>query len=378
MKGPISAYAEEPARNQHELGGRWAYLRVRGGTPVVESGVGALVGLSPRTRRNPSRAILVREGAGPISAYAEEPLHRTQDHRLSGAYLRVRGGTSFCAASTTGEGGLSPRARRNPHRDHVQKRAPGPISACAEEPRPGPRSTLRCRAYLRVRGGTGCCGRCWAAHGGLSPRARRNRACAHRHPRWRGPISACAEEPWGLERAQDSDGVYLRVRGGTADQIGADPPMGGLSPRARRNRGICVVHHEIDGPISACAEEPILARTRARKSSAYLRVRGGTTSTFNLPDTRGGLSPRARRNRSHRELTGERRGPISACAEEPVASRCRSVFSRAYLRVRGGTPCLLRHLHEKAGLSPRARRNQRRRRAAQGTGGPISACAEEP
>ena len=151
-----------------------AYLRARGGTASMIAVDGRCAGLSPRTRRNPSR------------------VERRTDR--SGLSPRTRRNhVDACHCARIGRRGLSPRTRRNPRTDG-QAVSTGPISAHAEEP--------QCQlAQLRN-------ARPISAHAeepslpaldrrlaGLSPRTRRNPAPQSRRAVAQGPISAHAEEP---------------------------------------------------------------------------------------------------------------------------------------------------------------------------------------
>ena len=71
--GPISANAEEPWQAQEYRQSARAYLRERGGTGLKQQATEMRDGLSPRTRRNHSFALVPRGAVGPISANAEEP-----------------------------------------------------------------------------------------------------------------------------------------------------------------------------------------------------------------------------------------------------------------------------------------------------------------
>ena len=198
--------------------GLWAYLRARGGT-VPEEASSAAEGLSPRTRRNPSRH-RNEVGDGPISAHAEEPTYTL-------AYMPGSIGPISAHAEeppiTPSDGPISAHAEEPSGPSQC-----GPISAHAEEPLHGPCSVIYARAYLRARGGTRrhdsarrLSRRAYlrargnlstiASASGLSPRTRRNRPASvrfraylrarggtgsrHRRARRAGPISAHAEEP---------------------------------------------------------------------------------------------------------------------------------------------------------------------------------------
>ena len=54
-------------------------------------------------------------------------------------------------------------------------------------------------------------------------------------------------------------------------------PFEGLSPRARGNLGLVFGLDDFQGPIPACAGEPIGRNAAASDAGAYPRVRGGTS-----------------------------------------------------------------------------------------------------
>ncbi len=234
-RGPISAYAEEPWTGRPSRCGVRAYLRVRGGT--VERSHVELdpVGLSPRKRRNLRSDALQDAQCGPISAYAEEPARPSGRAAETEAYLRVRGGTALPGGANLVRTGLPPRTRRN--REVVKTREPDkrPISAYAEERGFVHHERHNYGAYLRVPGGTEIDKWHAAMEHGLSPRTRRNqnrRRAAHRRA---GPISAYAEEPAFAISWRFAARAYLRVRGGTSRIAERRAISLGLSPRTRRN-----------------------------------------------------------------------------------------------------------------------------------------------
>ena len=93
-----------------------------------------------------------------------------------------------------------------------------------------------------------------------------------------GTISAGAEEPPALIARADGAEDYLRGCGGTRRAEGPEAVELGLSPRVRRNLGICAPDIKVHGTISAGAEEPIRAPTIGNDGRDYLRGCGGTTS----------------------------------------------------------------------------------------------------
>ncbi len=252
------------------------------------------------------------------------------------------------------------------------------ISACAEEPsRPAP-CWAAAWVDLRVRGGAGVGRRAASPRSGRSPRARRSLERANGDPLGQGSISACAEEPAGFSGPAGSARVDLRVRGGAGAVGGYGFDDRGRSPRARRSHELVAPITDGNGSISACAEEPGSLVTLLARVKVDLRVRGGAQTYILRADQSPGRSPRARRSRvtsdEHRQLQGS----ISACAEEPARAQSPSRATRVDLRVRGGAAESRHHRGTRAGRSPRARRSQASMTEGLIGTGSISACAEEP
>ena len=70
-------------------------------------------------------------------------------------------------------------------------------------------------AYPRLRGGTEARDALSGDEVGLSPPARGNRTGSACLDRRRGPIPACAGEPWAFRIGRCPDWAYPRLRGGT-------------------------------------------------------------------------------------------------------------------------------------------------------------------
>ena len=212
---------------------------------------------------------------------------------------------------------------------------------------------------------------------GLSPRVRGNREAFFGLVPAIGPIPACAGQPGALVAVAVFFGAYPRVCGATAPVPGFFFSYVGLSPRVRGNRGHGLFLRCSDGPIPACAGQPIKQTRHARHKRAYPRVCGATlTAACLLRSARAyprvcgatnnlcpmkcidvGLSPRVRGNLAGGILIfgGER--PIPACAGQPYVGALWLVVSAAYPRVCGATNArrVLRLLRR--GLSPRVRGN---------------------
>lgn len=113
-----------------------------------------LGGLSPPTRGNLLCCSIAGIRRGPIPAYAGEPNRDAHSPDATGVYPRLRGGTATTTAGTSYLTGLSPPARGNPKQDDGGYKKAGPIPACAGEP---PSALIRLHwsgAYPRLRGGT--------------------------------------------------------------------------------------------------------------------------------------------------------------------------------------------------------------------------------
>ena len=131
--GSISAWAEEPALAVYPASGSRVDLRVGGGAAVRFNTRPVNWGRSPRGRRSPDLARVVRSESGSISAWAEEPL---MSPRL------------FLATQ-----GRSPRGRRSPAIGRGRFVDGGSISAWAEEPCPDGWDKAHQGVDLRVGGG---------------------------------------------------------------------------------------------------------------------------------------------------------------------------------------------------------------------------------
>ena len=213
---------------------------------------------------------------------------------------------------------------------------------------------------------------------GLSPRVRGNPSSANLRRMPPRPIPACAGEPSTPFPKQFPSTAYPRVCGGTPAIGSSTRSPGGLSPRVRGNRlhGIFAVHPR--GPIPACAGEPITPTPARSMVKAYPRVCGGTASDSGEGDDRDGLSPRVRGNPEPAEPPDYPQRPIPACAGEPEAKATRHAAPEAYPRVCGGTlRCAIAKYHH-IGLSPRVRGNPRQPLRTPAKVRPIPACAGEP
>ena len=152
--------------------------------------------------------------------------------------------------------GLSPLARGNRIVAQLAGLVPGPIPACAGEPIAYAILYPPSGAYPRLRGGTSLLPARSNAGGGLSPLARGNRGERKHGTASLRPIPACAGEPGLCLRHPDARWAYPRLRGGTTEILGVSWPSMGLSPLARGNPDAGLKNSLPDGPIPACAGEP--------------------------------------------------------------------------------------------------------------------------
>ncbi len=315
--GPIPACAGEPAGADGARLRDGAYPRVCGGTDLLPDFMFVNEGLSPRVRGNHVSDVAGALVPGPIPACAGEPVTSRSRAAAQRAYPRVCGGTIRRGSSTTCSRGLSPRVRGNPLRAHPARWCPGPIPACAGEPCDLNGLFHDLRAYPRVCGGTRREGASTARLSGLSPRMRGNHNGQDFVLIAPGPIPACAGEPRNRGYSLTACRAYPRVCGGTALAPHLLEVIGGLSPRVRGNPPALVRGDYLPGPIPACAGEPLFLFRSVIILRAYPRVCGGTThqSIYAIYDA--GLSPRVRGNLTPLHLSTTTIGPIPACAGEP-------------------------------------------------------------
>ena len=256
--------------------------------------------------------------------------------------------------------GLSPRARGNPEGVAPHGVQGGSIPACTGEPAGRQLLPVVPRVYPRVHGGTACAGAGRGYAGGLSPRARGNRISEQVSLPEQRSIPACTGEPDLDTLVLRPLPVYPRVHGGTWMISPQVVGQLGLSPRARGNRIAASTAPEGQRSIPACTGEPSTPRSRRRSRTVYPRVHGGTVEAAPGRQDAGGLSPRARGNRTEHDGVAPRAGSIPACTGEPALRRRSLRRRRVYPRVHGGTPATSWRPRPLRGLSPRARGNRTR------------------
>ena len=210
----------------------------------------------------------------------------------------------------------------------------------------------------------------------LPPRARRILAlgieCFDTH----GTTSACAENTLLGCQSRPAHRNYLRVRGEYLTGVNINMLSVELPPRARRIRLSPLPPDPRVGTTSACAENTWIGRMRSPPPWNYLRVRGEYYAAPELVTEPPELPPRARRILCGTGPWTHSSGTTSACAENTLVNRSRSMISWNYLRVRGeyGIPGHMMDMDEE--LPPRARRIQHPRTGQTRRYGTTSACAE--
>jgi len=198
--GSISAWAEEPRLLAVAEWRAGVDLRVGGGAGAGNHASAVNRGRSPRGRRSQLVEAAALDDLGSISAWAEEPGAKRHAHDRTRVDLRVGGGAAVGATWAEQIKGRSPRGRRSHGGALSISRLTGSISAWAEEPSRDERADARGRVDLRVGGGAAYRNRDQSEPTGRSPRGRRSPDSLCHAQRYRGSISAWAEEPAGMVR----------------------------------------------------------------------------------------------------------------------------------------------------------------------------------
>ena len=314
--GSIPANAGEPRRSRWPNCRSGVYPRERGGTAGEHRRHFHGQGLSPRTRGNHLVRLAVGRWGGSIPANAGEPASASVPLRKTRVYPRERGGTVTPSAASTAVVGLSPRTRGNP--STVRPRTPqrglsprtrgnhplgrpdrprhGSIPANAGEPTAAIWAGSQGRVYPRERGGTRYRHAIDFLAVGLSPRTRGNPDLGLDQPDGIGSIPANAGEPSGRLQTVAASRVYPRERGGTSPDSATSQPAPGLSPRTRGNLADARGLGAPLGSIPANAGEPSQLRIEMPGTTVYPRERGGTARTAPRGVFELGLSPRTRGN----------------------------------------------------------------------------------
>ena len=274
--GPIPACAGQPGCRGALGLALWAYPRVCGATSPMARSAALCTGLSPRVRGNLDFGQHLGPRVGPIPACAGQPFPAPPDWCYARAYPRVCGATLRLKREGAIRQGLSPRVRGNlvagvKWRDFV-----GPIPACAGQPGQQESCAGNHRAYPRVCGATGTWTAIGPASRGLSPRVRGNLRDLQLKAGRPGPIPACAGQPRAVHVGNVLARAYPRVCGATSSFVMRRFSIWGLSPRVRGNRTLPTGATKGKGPIPACAGQPWPAPALAGLCRAYPRVCGAT------------------------------------------------------------------------------------------------------
>ena len=213
---------------------------------------------------------------------------------------------------------------------------------------------------------------------GLSPRVRGNHSLRISRLCNRRSIPACAGEPITLRLSAAPLWVYPRVCGGTSGRRHRAQRLEGLSPRVRGNPTRMQIARRRRRSIPACAGEPHGIVSGAWTLTVYPRVCGGTKNTLRRRRRSVGLSPRVRGNLGPQIRPSVALRSIPACAGEPTGPLGRRLRATVYPRVCGGTQVAQGAVHNRLGLSPRVRGNQRATGPECRAVRSIPACAGEP
>ena len=294
-------------------------------------------GLSPRVRGNQSAAIVPYSKERSIPASAGEPIDTIDAIAVMAVYPRECGGTDGAITEMSVIDGLSPRVRGNHTVEAPSAPKSGSIPASAGEPLPGWTKPLTRTVYPRECGGTVL--NIWLGNAtkGLSPRVRGNRAQGGPISSDAGSIPASAGEPSRSFSFCSMPRVYPRECGGTLAAASGKLEYVGLSPRVRGNP-IVTAQKEMDGrSIPASAGEPRVECKVHRLQTVYPRECGGTRTNRTHTDSRRGLSPRVRGNRSRSNRSHSRIRSIPASAGEPAWMDASISGYPVYPRECGGT-----------------------------------------
>ena len=136
IRGPIPAYAGEPGVLLAAGRVDWAYPRVCGGANEYTMDDLVSVGLSPRMRGSHLIHAGKTFAEGPIPAYAGEPKQQICAGQFLWAYPRVCGGAWHGNNWSAPTHGLSPRMRGSRYGGVGHRNCAGPIPAYAGEPLP--------------------------------------------------------------------------------------------------------------------------------------------------------------------------------------------------------------------------------------------------
>ena len=212
---------------------------------------------------------------------------------------------------------------------------------------------------------------------GLSPRGRGKRAPAEPSCNTGWSIPAWAGETIPAIGLNIKARVYPRVGGGNRPSSPFTNGKGGLSPRGRGKRLAFPSNTTRPGSIPAWAGETAGRPAVSELAKVYPRVGGGNLLRRRLLGSNGGLSPRGRGKPSQQWADGGCPGSIPAWAGETRHISAYQGKQEVYPRVGGGNRYAGRPCPFLAGLSPRGRGKQGKRRRPCRPSGSIPAWAGE-
>ena len=271
--------------------------------------------------------------------------------------------------------GLPPLARGALDAVRAGIRADGPTPACAGSTMPHHGSTLRYRAYPRLRGEHLGGPVAQASAHGLPPLARGARPASQRRRNAVGPTPACAGSTATTSRSTTSCWAYPRLRGEHVNEFITDAARTGLPPLARGAPARQIGDHEDAGPTPACAGSTTTTGSCGRRRRAYPRLRGEHMRATASSSTRRGLPPLARGALVSERSTLPASGPTPACAGSTARRPQPQAHMGAYPRLRGEHAEVRAGRRSSAGLPPLARGAPARPARRPGHPGPTPACA---
>ncbi len=239
---PIPAWAGQPLRRTRRSGWSQAYPRVGGAAVGGSSHSPQLPGLSPRGRGSLIADQGEATVGGPIPAWAGQPGGSVTIRLNTEAYPRVGGAASAYPLPVSALDGLSPRGRGSHRCWSGSGQAQRPIPAWAGQPPPRRPSRSSSGAYPRVGGAASPCAAVNASRRGLSPRGRGSHEGATETFTWTRPIPAWAGQPAARPmRGRRQARAYPRVGGGPNGLAArAYPRVGGAaSCHFGRSSGWC-------------------------------------------------------------------------------------------------------------------------------------------
>ena len=251
--------------------------------------------------------------------------------------------------------GSPPRVRSRQLVGLVVEPQAGITSACAEQTKPNPRSTSRCRDHLRVCGADADKLAANSVNAGSPPRVRSR--LGHQRTRRDSPgiTSACAEQTRCNAGTATGAGDHLRVCGADDEVRLLDVPGAGSPPRVRSRPPLPGNGHVRDGITSACAEQTVARWTPACPNWDHLRVCGADNITPQPLVPPVGSPPRVRSRRFRFRFRFNRLGITSACAEQTCIGWLEYPAVVDHLRVCGADRYAYGFMNRFSGSPPRVR-----------------------